>query len=145
MPTRGGRWRDHLQVIDVIAWKCQTGSPWPQPPERHGSWKDVYARLRNWAIDGTWQRISTALPAQADAGVLGSLLRAGGLLYQFPDRFVHLGRCNANTRHPDVLAAQHKARAHIGSGKGIRWADAPPQRRVTGRAANRLNRQGLSP
>ncbi|NGN62734.1 IS5 family transposase [Streptomyces sp. A7024] len=66
-PTRGGRWRDHRQVIDAIAWKFQTGSPWPQLPERYGSWKGVYTRLRNWAIDGTWQRIFTALLAQADA------------------------------------------------------------------------------
>ncbi|QPP05254.1 transposase [Streptomyces bathyalis] len=25
-PKRGGRWRDHREVIDAIAWKFQTGS-----------------------------------------------------------------------------------------------------------------------
>ncbi|MFE2838521.1 transposase [Streptomyces mirabilis] len=25
-PRRGGRWRDHREVIDAIAWKFQTGS-----------------------------------------------------------------------------------------------------------------------
>ncbi|WP_420714948.1 hypothetical protein [Streptomyces sp. WM6372] len=29
-PRRGGRWRDHQQVIDAIAWTCQTGSQWAQ-------------------------------------------------------------------------------------------------------------------
>ncbi|WP_435850449.1 hypothetical protein [Streptomyces massasporeus] len=27
-PRRDGRWRDHRQVNDAIAWKCRTGSPW---------------------------------------------------------------------------------------------------------------------
>lgn len=36
-------------------------------PERFGSWKGAYSRLRTWAIDGTWERVFTALLAQADA------------------------------------------------------------------------------
>lgn len=66
-PRRGGRWRDHRQVIDAIAWKFQTGSQWVHLPAEYGSWKGVYTRLRNWAIDGTWERVFTALLAQADA------------------------------------------------------------------------------
>lgn len=66
-PRRGGPWRDHRQVIDAIAWKFQTGSQWVHLPAEYGSWKGVYTRLRNWAIDGTWERVFTALLAQADA------------------------------------------------------------------------------
>nr|WP_245684461.1 IS5 family transposase [Streptomyces roseoverticillatus] len=66
-PKRGGRWRDHREVIDAIAWKFQTGSQWVHLPEKYGSWKGAYTRLRNWAIDGTWERVFTALLAQADA------------------------------------------------------------------------------
>ncbi|KOV28227.1 transposase [Streptomyces sp. XY431] len=66
-PKRGGRWRDHREVIDAIAWKFQSGSQWVHLPEKYGSWKGVYTRLRNWAIDGTWERVFTALLAQADA------------------------------------------------------------------------------
>ncbi|MFD9323386.1 IS5 family transposase [Streptomyces sp. NPDC060053] len=66
-PKRGGRWRDHRQVIDAIAWKFQTGSQWVHLPAEYGAWKGVYTRLRNWAIDGTWERVFTALLAQADA------------------------------------------------------------------------------
>ena len=54
-------------MIDAIAWKFQTGSQWIHLPERYGSWKGAYTRLRNWAIDGTWERVFTALLAQADA------------------------------------------------------------------------------
>ncbi|MER5398178.1 transposase [Streptomyces sp. NPDC002599] len=60
-PRRGGRWRDHRHVIDAIAWRFTTGAPWAHLPARFGSWKDVYTRLRNWAIDGTWHRLFTAL------------------------------------------------------------------------------------
>ncbi|KPI15851.1 putative transposase IS4/IS5 family [Actinobacteria bacterium OK006] len=54
-------------MIDAIAWKFQTGSQWVHLPAEYGSWKGVYTRLRNWAIDGTWERVFTALLAQADA------------------------------------------------------------------------------
>jgi transposase len=66
-PRRGGRWRDHRQVIDAIAWKYQTGAQWRRLPPEYGSWKGVYTRLCNWAIDGTWQKVFTALVSRADA------------------------------------------------------------------------------
>ncbi|MFJ9417742.1 IS5 family transposase [Streptomyces sp. NPDC101227] len=64
---RGGRWRDHREVIDAIVWKFQTGSQWVHLPEEYGNWRGVYNRLRMWAADGTWERVFTALMAQADA------------------------------------------------------------------------------
>ncbi|MFJ3635510.1 IS5 family transposase [Streptomyces sp. NPDC090112] len=66
-PKRGGRWRDHRQVIDAIAFKYRTGTPWMDLPERFGSWKGAPNRLRMWAADGTWEKVFTALLAQADA------------------------------------------------------------------------------
>ncbi|WP_338499236.1 transposase [Streptomyces sp. SJL17-4] len=45
-PRRGGRWRDHREVIDAIAWKFQTGSQWVHLPEKYGNWRGVYNRLR---------------------------------------------------------------------------------------------------
>nr|WP_267891438.1 IS5 family transposase [Streptomyces sp. XY413] len=66
-PRRGGRWRDHRQVIDAIAFKYRTGTPWMDLPEHFGSWKGAHNRLRKWAADGTWEKVFTALLAQADA------------------------------------------------------------------------------
>ncbi|MFG2486906.1 IS5 family transposase [Streptomyces virginiae] len=63
---RGGRWRDHRQVIDAIAFKYRTGTPWMDLPEQFGSWKGAHNRLRMWAADGTWEKVFTALLAQAD-------------------------------------------------------------------------------
>nr|WP_159061804.1 IS5 family transposase [Streptomyces corchorusii] len=66
-PKRGGRWRDHREVIDAIAYKFQTGTQWVHLLEKYGNWRGVYNRLRMWAVDGTWERVFTALVAQADA------------------------------------------------------------------------------
>ncbi|MFE4391349.1 IS5 family transposase [Streptomyces sp. NPDC056844] len=66
-PKRGGRWRDHRQVIDAIAFNYRTGTPWTDLPEHFGSWKGAHNRLRKWAADGAWERVFTALLAQADA------------------------------------------------------------------------------
>ncbi|GAA0612459.1 IS5 family transposase [Streptomyces crystallinus] len=66
-PKRGGRWRDHRQVINAIAFKFQTGTQWVHPPAKYGNWRGVYNRLRMWVIDGTWERVFTVLMAQADA------------------------------------------------------------------------------
>jgi transposase len=65
--VRGGRWRDHREVIDTIAFKFQTGTQWMHLSEKYGNWRGVYDRLRMWAVDGTWERVFTALMAQADA------------------------------------------------------------------------------
>ncbi|WP_404867657.1 IS5 family transposase [Kitasatospora griseola] len=74
-PRRGGRWRDHRDVIDAIAFKCRTGTPWMDLPERFGSWRAAHNRLRMWALDGTWEKVFTVLLAQADAeGDLGRVV-----------------------------------------------------------------------
>ncbi|MEU0098893.1 transposase [Streptomyces sp. NPDC006267] len=46
MPKRGGRWRDHRQVIDAIAFEYRTGTPRVDLPECFGSsWKGAHSRL----------------------------------------------------------------------------------------------------
>ncbi|MFD0141441.1 MULTISPECIES: transposase [unclassified Streptomyces] len=36
-PKRGGRLRDHREVIDAIAWKFQTGPQWVHLPQTYGN------------------------------------------------------------------------------------------------------------
>jgi hypothetical protein len=36
-PQRGGRWRDHREVIDAIAFKSQTSTQWAHLPEKYGN------------------------------------------------------------------------------------------------------------
>ena len=68
---RGGRWRDHRQVIEAIAWKYRTGSPWREVPESFGPWQTAYERLTRWSSDGTWAKLLAR--AQADADAAGEL------------------------------------------------------------------------
>lgn len=66
-PQRGGRWRDHRQVLNGILFRIRTGVPWRDLPERYGPWETVYKRFARWSRDGTWQRIRTQLHIDADA------------------------------------------------------------------------------
>ncbi|GAA3359348.1 hypothetical protein GCM10017744_037630 [Streptomyces antimycoticus] len=54
-PMRGGRWRDHREVTDAIAFTFQTGTQRVHLPVKCGNWRGVYNRLRMWAVDGTWE------------------------------------------------------------------------------------------
>src|SRR3954471_3827233 len=57
---RGGRWRDHRQVINAILWQAKTGVPWRDLPERYGPWKTAHERLRSGPPtapgSGSWPR-----------------------------------------------------------------------------------------
>jgi transposase len=66
-PRRGGRWRDHRQVLNGIVFRVRTGIPWRDLPERYGPWQTVYKRFARWQTDGTWAKIEACLHAQADA------------------------------------------------------------------------------
>ena len=65
-PQRGGRWRDHRQVINGILFRVRTGVPWRDVPARYGPWQTLYDRFASWEEDGTWARIEAALRADAD-------------------------------------------------------------------------------
>src|SRR3954469_8917415 len=64
---RGGRWRDHRQVINAILWQSKTGVPWRDLPERYGPWKTAHERLRRWTADGTWDRILAEVVVKDDS------------------------------------------------------------------------------
>lgn len=64
---RGGRWRDHRQVINAMLWQANTGVPWRDLPERYGPWKTAHERLRTWTADGTWDRILEHVVVKDDA------------------------------------------------------------------------------
>jgi transposase len=66
-PRRGGRWRDHRQVLNAILFRTRTGVPWRDLPDRYGPWQTSYKRFARWQADGTWNRIHTALQLDAEA------------------------------------------------------------------------------
>jgi len=64
---RGGRWRNHRQVVEGIAWRYRTGAPWRDVPEEFGPYQTLWKRHDQWSKDGTWERLVAAVQAGADA------------------------------------------------------------------------------
>jgi transposase len=66
-PQRGGRWTPHRMVLEGIAWRFRTGTPWRDVPERFGSWNTLHKRHSRWADDGTYARLHRHLLGEADS------------------------------------------------------------------------------
>jgi transposase len=58
---RGRRWRDHREVLEAIAWRFRTGSPWRDLPGDLVPWKTAWKRHRRWSFDGTYAAIFAAV------------------------------------------------------------------------------------
>jgi transposase len=65
--VRGRPFRDHRQVLEGIVFRYRTGCAWRDLPAEFGPWQTVWKRHHRFSSDGTWDRILTALQAQADA------------------------------------------------------------------------------
>jgi len=65
-PQRGGRWRDHRQVINGILWRTANGAKWREVPDRYGPWETCYSRFARWQKQGMWDAIERRLQADAD-------------------------------------------------------------------------------
>jgi transposase len=67
-PQGGRPFRDHRQVVEGIIYRYRTGIPWRDlPAEQFGPWQTVWKRHHRFALDGTWDKVLTALQAAADA------------------------------------------------------------------------------
>ncbi|MFG2416241.1 transposase [Streptomyces goshikiensis] len=55
-PRRGGRRRDHRQVLDAIAFKYRTGRRGWTCPSTSVRRTGAHNRLRMWADDGAWEK-----------------------------------------------------------------------------------------
>ncbi|WP_413104799.1 transposase [Streptomyces sp. Inha503] len=45
---------DDRRVVNGMVYKIRTGITWRDLPERYGSWKTVYTRLRRYALEGVF-------------------------------------------------------------------------------------------
>jgi transposase len=50
-----------------MLWLDRTGAPWRDLPERYGPWATVATRFYRWTKTGLWDKLLSALQAQADA------------------------------------------------------------------------------
>jgi transposase len=59
--------RDHRLLVEGAIYRFRTGVAWRDLPEGFGPWQTVWKRHHRFSIDGTWDKVLTALHAEADA------------------------------------------------------------------------------
>ena len=62
----GGRARESRWGVAGVLYRGGAGIAWRDRAERFGRWKAVHTRFRRWAQGGVWERVFTALSADAD-------------------------------------------------------------------------------
>jgi putative transposase len=62
-PSRRGRPRVHAarRILDAVFYVLRSGCPWRLLPRDFPPWETVYCWFRRWRMDGTWERLNTAL------------------------------------------------------------------------------------
>ena len=65
-PKTVGRPANHerREIVNGIAYVLRSGCAWRLMPHDLPPWTTVYDYFRQWRIDGTWERINTALREQ---------------------------------------------------------------------------------
>jgi putative transposase len=59
---RGRRWRHpRREILDAIYYVVRTGCQWRCLPHEYPPWPTVYCWFRRWRLDGTWERLNSAL------------------------------------------------------------------------------------
>lgn len=69
-PLKGSMGRpmvDHRPLVEGAIYRYRTGVAWRDLPAEFGPWQTVWKRHHRFSIDGTWDRVLTALQARADA------------------------------------------------------------------------------
>ena len=65
-PRTGRPNHDHRTILNGILWVLRTGAPWRDMPERYGPVGTVSSRFYRWREAGLWDRVLSALQAEAD-------------------------------------------------------------------------------
>lgn len=63
--TRGRPWRhSRRELVNAIFYIIRSGCPWRLLPRDLPPWRTVFHYWRQWRVDGTWERLHTALRAR---------------------------------------------------------------------------------
>ncbi len=62
-PKRGGRPAKHLrrEIVNAMLYVLGGGIAWRLLPLEFPPWQTEYDSFRRWRLDGTWERLNTAL------------------------------------------------------------------------------------
>ena len=58
---------EHRPLVEGAIYRYRTGIAWRDLPAEFGPWQTVWKRHHRFSVDGTWDRVLTALQARADA------------------------------------------------------------------------------
>jgi putative transposase len=50
------------EILNAIFYVVRSGCAWRLVPHEFPPWQSVYHYFRSWRLDGTWERMHTALP-----------------------------------------------------------------------------------
>jgi transposase len=98
---RGNRFSDHRLMLEGIAWRFRTGSPWRDLPADFGPWKTVWKRHHRWSLDGAYD-VMFARAAEA-FGCDAEMLEEVGKLLALDSTSVRAHQHSAGARS-DTLA-----------------------------------------
>ena len=65
--TMGRPMKDHRLLVEGAVYRYRTGIAWRDLPVEFGPWQTVWKRHHRFSVDGTWDRVLTALLTDADA------------------------------------------------------------------------------
>ncbi|MDX6228666.1 MAG: hypothetical protein QOI76_2056 [Frankiales bacterium] len=69
-PVKGAMGRPmkaHRVLMEGAIYRYRTGVAWRDLPAEFGPWQTVWKRHHRFSVDGTWDRVLSALQVQADA------------------------------------------------------------------------------
>ena len=77
--NRGRPRANPRKVLDTIQWVLRTGASWDDVPkeERFVAFQTAHRYLQNWAEDGTFQKIVSALAKEADLNLSECFIDGG--------------------------------------------------------------------
>ncbi len=59
--------RPHRPLVEGAIYRYRTGVAWRDLPAEFGPWQTVWKRHHRFSLDGTWDRVLSALQSAADA------------------------------------------------------------------------------
>lgn len=57
------------RIVNAVFYQLKNGCQWRDLPVDFPNWQTVYSQFRRWQLDGTWERVLTAL-AQEERGTV---------------------------------------------------------------------------
>ena len=63
----GKTMKPHRPLVEGAIYRYRTGMAWRDLPAEFGPWQTVWKRHHRFSLDGTWDRVLTALQSTADA------------------------------------------------------------------------------